>query len=245
MTFEHLSYIIICIALAFIAILTVLEDEVLFSVNRRITDIQVQKKHPSRRSIFLDGEFFCGVSEEVAVKFNLKAGTEIDEDKLKELIQEEELSKAKNYVYRILARRIYTGKEIRDKLIERGYIDTVIQEVIATMERYGYVNDEVYAEEWIQSRMKSKPKGKIALRQELARKGIDKSIIENALGQAFDGSSESDMALELAQRKISSYSRDEPAVARRKLQGFLLRRGFGYEAVKDAIEQVMKQRAID
>ena len=220
----------------------VLNDEVLFSVNRRITDIQVQKKHPSRRSIFLDGEFFCGVSEEVAVKFHLKAGTEIDEDELKKLLQEEELSKAKNYVYRILARRMYTVKEIRDKLNERGYIDTVIQEVIATMERYGYVNDEVYAEEWIKSRMKSKPKGKIALRQELARKGVDKSIIENALSQAFDESSESDMALELAQRKISSYSRDEPAVARRKLQNFLLRRGFGYEAVKNAVEQAMKQR---
>ena len=48
-------------------------------MKRRITDIQVQKKHPSRRSIFLDEKFFCGVSEEVAVKFDLKRGVEIDE----------------------------------------------------------------------------------------------------------------------------------------------------------------------
>ncbi len=247
MTFVHRSYIIIrryIVSLwSFRAVPSVVYDEVLFLVNRQITDIQVQKKHPSRRSIFLDGKFFCGISDELAAKFHLKTGMEIDEGELKTLLQKEELSKAKNYVYRILARRMYTAKEIRDKLNERGYIDEIIQEVIATVERYGYVNDEVYAEEWVKSRIKSKPKGKIALRQELARKGIDKSIIEDVLSQAFDDSSESDMALELARRKISSYSKNDPAVARRKLQGFLLRRGFGYEAVKNAIEQATEQKA--
>ena len=218
-------------------------DEVLCPVNRQITDIQIQKKYPSRRSIFLDGEFFCGVGEELAVKFHLESGMEIDEDELKKLLYEEEFSKAKNYVYGILARRMYTRKEIRGKLVDREYVDEIVQDVIATMERYGYVNDETYAEEWIRSRMKSKPKGKIALRQELARKGIDKSIIENALDEAFDDSREDDMALELARQKARSYSKDEPAVARRKLQSFLLRRGFSYETVKDVIEQTMEHGA--
>jgi len=67
-------------------------------MKRQITEIQVQKKHPSRRSIFLDGKFFCGVSDEVAVKFHLKRGMEIDDDELKELLYEEEFSKAKSYV---------------------------------------------------------------------------------------------------------------------------------------------------
>lgn len=205
----------------------------------QITDIQVQKKHPSRRSIFLDGKFFCGVSDEVAVKFHLKCGMEIDEDELKELLYAEEFSKAKNYTYRILARRMYTTKEIRNKLVERGYVDEVIQDAIATLERYGYLNDRTYAEEWIQSRMRSKPKGKIALRQELERKGIEKSIIEGALSRAFDESKEADMALELARRKVRSYSGDDPAAVKRKLQGFLLRRGFDYEMVRDVIEQAI------
>jgi regulatory protein len=210
-------------------------------MKRQITDIQVQKKHPSRRSIFLDGRFFCGVSDEVAVKFHLKRGMEIDDDELKELLCEEELSKAKNYVYRILARRMYTRKEIRDKLVERGYMNEVIQDVIATLERYGYLDDRIYAEEWIHSRIRLKPKGKTALRQELARKGIEKSIIEGALNQAFDESKEADMVLNLARQKVRSYSGDDPSTARRKLQGFLLRRGFDFETVRDAIKQVMEE----
>lgn len=208
-------------------------------MNCQITDIQVQKKHPSRRSIFLNGKFFCGVSEDVAAKFNLKRGMQISEDELKELLHEEEFSKAKNYVYRILARRMYTSKEIRDKLVERGYVDEIINEVIATMERYGYVNDQTYAEEWIRSRMHGRPKGKIALRQELARKGIDKSIIEDTLSQTFDESTEDNMALDLARKKVRSYRNDDPAVIKRKLQSFLLRRGFTYATVRDVVEQVI------
>ena len=208
-------------------------------MKRQITDIQVQKKHPTRRSIFLDGKFFCGVNDEVAAKFYLKIGMEIDEDELKKLLLEEELSKAKNYVYRILARRMYTNKEIRDKLVERGYLGKIIEDVIATLERYGYLNDRTYAEEWIRSRMRSKPKGKIAIRQELARKGVERSIIEDALSQEFDESREKDMVLELARRKVKSYKRDEPVAVRRKLYSFLLRRGFDYETVKYAVNQVM------
>ncbi len=208
-------------------------------MKRQITDIQVQKKYPSRRSIFLDGRFFCGVNEDVAAKFHLERGMEIDEGKLKELLYEEEISKAKSYVYRILARRMYTTREIRDKLVERGYVDKIIEDVIATLERYGYLNDRTYAQEWIESRMRSKPKGKIALRQELERKGIDRSIIEDALSQAFDESKESEMALDLARRKARSFNADDPVAAKRKLQSFLLRRGFDFETVKDVIEQVI------
>jgi regulatory protein len=212
-------------------------------MKRQITDVQIQKKHPSRRSIFLDGKFFCGVSEEVAAKFGLKRGMEIDEDRLKELLYEEEFSKAKNYTYRILARRMYTCKEIRDKLIERGYVDEIIQNVIATLEGYGYLNDRTYAEEWIQSRMRSKPRGKIAIRQELARKGIEKSIVEEALSEAFDEAKEADMALDLARRKAKTYRNTDPAATRRKLQGFLLRRGFDSETVRNVIQQVMEHSA--
>jgi regulatory protein len=208
-------------------------------MKRQITDIQVQKKYPSRRSIFLDGRFFCGVSEDVAVKFHLERGMEIDEDKLKELLYEEEFSKAKSYVYRILARRMYTTREIRDKLIEREYVDKIIEDVIATLERYGYLNDRTYAREWIESRMRSKPKGKIALKRELESKGIDRSIIEDALSQAFDQSKEAEMAMDLARRKVRSYNADDPVAAKRKLRSFLLRRGFDFETVKDVIEQVI------
>jgi len=211
-------------------------------MQRRITDIQVQKNHPTRCSLFLDGEFYCGVGMDLVVKFHLKPGIEIDDDKLKELIQQEELNKAKNYAYRLLGSRMYTVKGVRDKLFERGYSEEVVNEVIETLERYGYLNDKVYAAEWIQSRLCSNPKGKYILRQELIRKGIKDSIIDDVIGEEFDESKEYDMALELARRKIKLYKNDDPASAKRKLQGVLFRRGFNSEVVNNVVEQVTKEK---
>jgi regulatory protein len=210
-------------------------------MKRQITDIQVQKNNPSRRSIFLDGKFFCGVSEDAVVKFRLKRNMEIDETELRQLIYEEELSRAKNYAYRILARRMYTNKEIRDKLEARGYAEDIIQDVITTLERYGYLDDNTYAEEWVLSKMRTKPKGKIALRQELKRKGIKESIIEDTLAQVLQEEKETDIALNLARRRIKIYKGDDPQAIKRKLYSFLGRRGFNFETVKNVIHQVMEE----
>jgi len=156
-------------------------------------------------------------------------------------LHKEELSRAKNYVYTLLARRIYTNKEIHDKLNKQGYPDEIIQAVISTMERYGYLNDRNFAEEWIRSRMRTKPKGRIALRRELTQRGVEESIIEEALSKAFDESKEGEAVLDVAKRRIKLYNNDDPVAIRRKLQNFLLRRGFDFETVRDAVEKVMKE----
>ena len=210
-------------------------------MKNQITDMQVQKNHPSRLSIFLDGNFYCGVSEEVAIKHQLKKGTTIDENELKELLHDEELSNAKKYVYTILARRMYSSSEIRKKLKEQGYTDEIIDNVILMMEGYGYLNDKTFAEEWIQSRRQNNPKGKIVLKRELTQKGIEGDIIEEVFNQSFDESQQSEIALDMARRKSRSYRNDDPISARRKLQGYLIRRGFDFETVRNVVDKVLSE----
>lgn len=158
-----------------------------------------------------------------------------------QLSDKEQYLNAKNYAYRILGQRMYSCKEIRDKLNARSYTDEIIQEVIENLKGYGYLNDKTYAQEWIQSRMRSNPKGKNVLRQELIRKGIEPSIIDEVLSQELDGASEEDAALELARRKFRLYKNDKSADTIRKLQGILFRRGFNSEIVRKVIKQVMDE----
>ncbi len=77
-------------------------------MKRLITDIKKQGTEPLRYTIFLDGNFFSYVTEETISKFNLKCGKEIEDIELEELIYEEEFSRAKDYVYRLLTQRMYT-----------------------------------------------------------------------------------------------------------------------------------------
>ena len=211
-------------------------------MKRQITDLQVQKNNSSRLFIFLDGEFFCGVSEESVIKHQLKKGLEIDEEQLKTLLYEEELLKAKKYVYMLLSRRMYSSKEITDKLKRQGYTDDIIKDVISKMESYGYVNDETFAEEWVQSRINSKPKGRMVLKRELANKGIEEDTIENILNETLSEPVQHDLVLDLARKKIKSYRNDDTISAKRKLYAFLSRQGFGYDIIKSVMDEVMEER---
>ena len=53
----------------------------------KVTDITFQTKNKSRCNIFVDGEFFSGVSLETVLKFRIKKGDEYNSEELKNLIR--------------------------------------------------------------------------------------------------------------------------------------------------------------
>ena len=56
----------------------------------KITSISVQEKNKKRCNLFLDNEFFAGVSLETALKFRLKVGLEVDQKDLAEILFDSE-----------------------------------------------------------------------------------------------------------------------------------------------------------
>ena len=57
-----------------------------------ITKIEQQAKNKDRVNIFLDGEFKLGCSLDIAILNHLKEGVEVGEQKLEELVFENEKS---------------------------------------------------------------------------------------------------------------------------------------------------------
>jgi len=208
-------------------------------MRKRITDIKSQQKDSSRKSIYLDGEFFCGVDKTLIIRFGLRVGLSIEEDVLRKIIREDEILKAKNYAFDLLVRRSYTRKEMHNKL-EQRYGEDAVSATMETLERLGYIKDEEYAKNWVESRKRSKPKGKKALRMELMRKGIDKGTISRVLSE-IDDSEEFEMAMEIAEKRKNRYKNLEPNVVRRRLYSFLERRGFDYETINDVLKYVMSE----
>jgi regulatory protein len=208
-------------------------------MEKRITDIKLQRKNSSRKSIYLNGEFFCSIDQQLIIKFGLRVGLTIDENVLRKIIQKDEVLKAKNYAFDLLVRRSYTRKEMFDKLTHR-YGEEAVSTTMETLERLGYIKDEEYARNWVESRQNQKPKGKKALRMELMRKGIDKSTISRVLSE-IDDSEEFEMAMKVGEKRMERYKNLAPDVARRRLYGFLMRRGFDYETVNDVLKYVMSE----
>jgi regulatory protein len=205
----------------------------------RITKIEGQKNNPSRKNIYIDGEFALGISAETLVRFGLRTGDEIDESKLKALQAAEEVHSAKQAALRLLARRPRSEKEIRDKLREKEFGDEEIRQAIASLRRSGIVDDEAFARTFIRDQLTVRPKGPVALKQKLLLLGIKKEIIEAALEEAFRESPQDVVALEAAQKFLRRVSHNDLRSTRQRLSAFLVRRGFSWDVIAGVMNKVL------
>ncbi|MFH1823619.1 MAG: regulatory protein RecX [Candidatus Firestonebacteria bacterium] len=153
----------------------------------------------------------------------------------------EQKQKAKNYVYYLLFQSSKTKKEIIDKLKKKSYNEDVIKEVVQEIEDSDLINDEKYALDFTSDRLNFKKAGKILIKRQLWQKGIDKKIIDDVVEKVFSDVDEYKIALELARKRIKIYKKLDEKIVVRRLQGFLLRRGYNFDTTIRVIKSLIKK----
>lgn len=207
---------------------------------KRITDIKSLSKRSSRYKIYLDNELFGEIDEVSIKKYGIRVGMEIEEKLLKKLVSEDEIAKAKSYAFHLLTQRSYSCKGMTDKLKRKGFSEETIKTTIETLEKLGYIKDEEFARNWVESRKRLKPKGKFALRNELYRKGIDKTTVDCVLAE-IDESEERKMARRAAEKRVKRYRKLDSEVAKRRLFNFLCQRGFESVIAQEITEELFSE----
>jgi regulatory protein len=203
----------------------------------RITAIQPQAKNKQRVSVFVEGEFFCGVTAEAAARLGLKPGQEKTESELLRLRDAETDIQVREQALRWLDRRAYARVELARRLRFKQFPAEAVERVLDRLQGVGLLDDTAFAREWLRSRTRSGSLGSRRVRQELKQKGIAEDVI-NAVWAENAGESEGESCEELARKKWRSFRTLERETARRRLLGFLTRRGFALEDALRAVEQV-------
>lgn len=203
----------------------------------KITAIEPQKRKKDRRSIFVDGEFFAGVDEEVVLTIGLKVGQQVDDDSLEQLLRSEEVRKAREAALNLLSFRARSVNELERRLKQKGYEEEIIGEVISGLERVDLLNDERFTSDFIKGRMAAKPTGKNKLFWELRQKGVPQETIDEALGEV-DEDQEYEAALRLAESKVDRSPNTDIHSEKRRLSGLLQRRGFNWDIVSRVLNRV-------
>lgn len=213
----------------------------------RITKIESQKKNPSRKNIYIDGEFALGISAETLLRFGLRTGDEIGSEKLTALAATEELSSARSVALRFLSHRARSEREVRDKLREKEFGDEEIAKTLDGLRSLGLLDDAAFARSYIRHQLAIRPKGKLALSRKLLQLGVQKDVIENALSDAFAETSQENAARAAAEKflKKSSMSRIDPATRKQKLAAFLGRRGFTWDIISTVTKEITGEKADD
>ena len=129
---------------------------------------------------------------------------------------------------RYLSRREYGRAELRQKLLAKGYPESLVDEVVADALRAGLQSDARFAEVFVRSRV-GKGYGLNRIRQELRQRGIEDDSDLKATD--WDG------VIERAYAKKFGETLPESLPERAARERFLLQRGFG----RDHIRQLFRR----
>lgn len=201
----------------------------------KITALEVQKRNKERVNVYLDGDYAFSVDLMSAAR--LRKGQMLSDADITALRDQDVISKAFERSIRYLSTRPRSVQEIRRKLKEKDIPENAIDVVIARLEEHGYVNDAEFARLWIRDRSTFNPRGPMALRSELRSKGISQSIIDELLNDLGT----TDLAMQAAQTKLSSLRGLDKPTFRKKLGGFLARRGFKYDTIREVTDALMDE----
>ena len=204
---------------------------------KKITALKLQKRNKDRVNVYLDDEFAFGLSRIVAAW--LRTGQELTEEKIAELQAQDNVEVALQRALNFLSYRPRSEEEVRRNLVKHGYHEGIIEEILALLRRGGLVDDKNFAELWVENRSEFRPRGSRMLRQELRQKGISDQVIASALEEL----DEDDLALKAARKKARRYSQLEWMDFRKKMSGFLARRGFNYGIIAEVVPKIWEEVA--
>lgn len=207
-----------------------------------ITQLQQQRKDPKRVSIFIDGEFVFGMHMDLAVQFALEKGRVITVEKQREVWEAERLLRAKTSALDYIAYKARTEHEVNKKLRSQGFEEVIVEAVIERFRDLGYINDHQYAHQFAQSRLNSKGHGPRRIRNDLRRRGIQTSHIQEALETLDDTDSQMETAYTLAEKRWARLAKEtNPMKRRKKLQDFLVRRGFDFDTIRAVVDRLRRE----
>ena len=183
--------------------------------------------------VWLDGEFAFVLYKGELSRYGVREGEELTGDTVEKIEREVVLKRAKLYAMHLLEDMDRTEAGLREKLRRAMYPEKAVEGAVEYVRSFGYLDDGRFAENFVRSRKNLKSRKEIhAL---LAQKGVPSEQIEAAFEICYGEEDEQAAAAALLRKKkFDPDSADEDKL--RKICAYLGRKGFGYETVRQVIQ---------
>lgn len=217
--------------------------------SHHITDIKQAVRDQDRVNIYVDDKFFCSLDISQVVDLKIKVGKELSDDERAELKRASEFGKFYQRALEYALMRPRSEKEIRDYLNRKtlsrrvrvknrktgeyqtrekqGYDKSLVPLVLERLNARGYIDDQRFAELWVENRNVVKGTSTKKLRNELMQKGISHQVIDSVLDES--ARNDEDELRKIIARKANRYPDQQ------KFIQYLVRQGFNYSDVIDAL----------
>lgn len=168
-------------------------------------------------------------------RLGIREGEAVSEECLREIQEDILPGRAKRRAMNLLQSRDYTENGLREKLRDGDYPENCIEEALAYVKSYGYVDDRRYARDFIAYNMDRKSRTRIE--HDLMRRGISKDVIRAVFEELEEEGTRQDEDAMI--RTLLEKKKYDPKTAARqdkqRMYAFLYRRGFHAEAINRAL----------
>ena len=168
---------------------------------------------------------------------DLRLDDEVSPARLEELRQADARHAALASALRLLSYRPRSEREMRVRLARRGVGLKLIAETVQRLKERGYLDDEAFARFWTETREATSPRGRRLLLQELRTQGVNADTAAAATASVSD----EDAAYRAAGRRLHTLRGLDYEDFRRRLGGFLVRRGFPYDVARRTTERCWRE----
>jgi regulatory protein len=208
----------------------------------RITALEPQQRQADRYNLHLDGRFALALDAELVVAEGLSVGVELTEADVERLRTREDERRLLDAALHFLGPRPRSRAEVRRRLLtpkrNRPAPDPdAVERTLDRLERLGVLNDEDFAEFWVENRERFSPRAARALTQELRQRGVSRETVE----RVTDPERDEERAIAAGRQRLRALAGLDYATFRTQLGQFLLRRGFSYADARTAVQRLWEE----
>lgn len=132
-------------------------------------------------------------------------------------------------------------KEVRDKLYSYGLSSEDVEKLLTAMILEGFLNEERFARAFVRGKFRLKKWGRVRIRKELQFRMLNEKCISLGM-QEIDEEDYKDALVFLAERKSLNTVEKDPLIKRKKLNQYLVYKGFESEAIRETLDHLMKNQ---
>lgn len=164
-----------------------------------------------------------------------------DEETTRAVTPEQIRSRTFQRAAKLLAAKPRSIAELRERLLERqGVTENLVEEVVARLKEYGYLDDERYALSYASLKVKQRPVGRRRLQQDLKMKQVPGAVADEALDSVYAETPEEELIDRAIEKRIRLRGQPKTRLEAKSLFDHLLRQGFAFELVSEKVRSILK-----
>lgn len=212
---------------------------------KTITAIIPSARRAGRFDVVADGADLTTLSIDAIERLRLGVGVQLDERQEEGVRREGVIVRVYDRALAMLAARARAGAELRRLLVGKQEEPALVDAAIERLRDAGLLDDGDFARQFARSKALGAGMSRRRLRQELGRRGVASELGDDAIDEVFEEEQidEESLVEAAARKKLRTLTKLDPETRRRRLYGYLARRGYDADDIARVVRDLAGREA--